>query len=278
MLVALASVKSSPGATTTALALGVCWPAAQRPVVVECDPAGGDVAMRFGLAAEPGLVSLAAAARRSHDPGLFWRHAQKLPGGLDVVAGPVGAGRARAALDVLAAVPALWRCAGEQAALIADCGRLDPGAPTLTVLRAADVTLLVVRNEIGELAHVAERAEAVADSVGGAAGAGRLGLLLVGERGYPRDEIADAVGLPIAAVLPIDPRGAAALAGRAASGVARLPLLRYAHTLAGHLVGQHGQYGQASASAAPTGAHLRPQPASPAQPAQAPVTDQGARR
>jgi hypothetical protein len=268
MLVALASIKSSPGVTTAALALGACWPAGQRPLVVECDPAGGDVAARFGLAAQPGLVSLAAAARRSRDRELVWRHAQRLPGGLDVVAGPVGAEQARAALDVLADAPIVWSSPGD-AALIADCGRLDPRPPTLPVLRAADVTLLVVRNEIGELAHVAERAEQVAGLRARGPGDGRLGLLLVGERCYGRDEIADALGLPVAAVLPADPRGAAALAGRAAPcQVARLPLLRFAGSLARHLSTRHGRQPAAVAAAHPSSSQPAPQRA----------TQEGARR
>src|SRR6266702_8439110 len=111
MLVAVASLKGSPGVTTFALALAARWPtgpgdggssAGARCVVVEADPSGGDIATRFDLAGSPGLVSLAAAARRGDDPGLVWRHAQALPGGLPVVAAPPGADQARAALAALA--------------------------------------------------------------------------------------------------------------------------------------------------------------------------------
>ncbi len=50
VLVAVASVKGSPGVTTLCVALAACWPDPAGAIVVEADPAGGDVAMRFGLA------------------------------------------------------------------------------------------------------------------------------------------------------------------------------------------------------------------------------------
>ena len=44
-LVALAADKGSPGVTTAAVALAAVWP---RPALVaECDPSGGDLAMRL---------------------------------------------------------------------------------------------------------------------------------------------------------------------------------------------------------------------------------------
>ena len=48
-LVALCSLKGSPGVTTAALGLAAGWPSAEQPVVVECDPAGGDLLGRYRL-------------------------------------------------------------------------------------------------------------------------------------------------------------------------------------------------------------------------------------
>src|SRR2546429_9227291 len=57
-------VKSRSGSTTTAVGLAVVLPASARAVVVECDPAGGDLTLRDGLrSASPGLVELATAPR-----------------------------------------------------------------------------------------------------------------------------------------------------------------------------------------------------------------------
>ncbi len=63
-LIAVASAKGSPGATTLTLALGLARPPARGCLIVEADPDGGSLAARLGLSYEPGLVELAAAARR----------------------------------------------------------------------------------------------------------------------------------------------------------------------------------------------------------------------
>jgi len=55
-LVAMCSLKGSPGVTTAALGLAAGWPSAEQPVVVECDPAGGDLLGRFRLETAPGLM------------------------------------------------------------------------------------------------------------------------------------------------------------------------------------------------------------------------------
>src|SRR5918994_1059606 len=77
--VAFASAKASPGVTTAIAALAATWPAERDLVVAELDPAGGDLVVRFDLAAEPGLVSLAAAGRRQLDRSTFVDHTQPLP-------------------------------------------------------------------------------------------------------------------------------------------------------------------------------------------------------
>ena len=56
--VALGSAKSSPGASTTALALAHVWPAGRSVVLAEADPAGGSWAGQLGVAFEPGLLGL----------------------------------------------------------------------------------------------------------------------------------------------------------------------------------------------------------------------------
>ena len=67
-LLPLCSVKGAPGVTTAACALGAVWPERRpTPIVVECDPAGGDLAARFGLEVTRGVVSLTVALEREHD-------------------------------------------------------------------------------------------------------------------------------------------------------------------------------------------------------------------
>ena len=94
-LIAVAADKGAPGVTTACLALALVWPRAV--LLSECDPAGGDLVYRLpsahGGQLDPGrgLLSLAVAARRGLASGQVLEHAQKLEGGLDVLAGVVTA-------------------------------------------------------------------------------------------------------------------------------------------------------------------------------------------
>ncbi len=240
-LIVLASVKSSPGVTTTALALAAAWPAPQR-LLLEADPAGGDLGPWLGLPPSPGLVGLAAAARHGHDGGTIWDHAQQAAGGVHVVVAPVGAEQASACLGTLTGTGMTSQLAREPGVVVADCGRLDPGSPALGIAAQADLTLLVVRPQVSELSHVAPR-------IAGLLGAGlRLGLLLApaagrvpAEPAYSAQEITATLDLPVHASLPADPRAAAQLIGsRGSPGrTARpRPLLRAAAALAALLAGQ----------------------------------------
>jgi hypothetical protein len=208
-LIALGSLKGSPGVTTTALGLAARWPRGEQPVVVECDPAGGDLLARLRLETSPGLVSLAAAARRGVEPGLVWQHAQRMPGGLPVVVGPAGAEQARAALHQLEALqPGALRRAADRpgTVVLADCGRLDPGTPWTGAARDADVVVILARARDEDLSHVATHLA----STGGWPAS--TCFVLVGG-GYPTAEVEDALGLEVTARLPDDPRAATSLGG-----------------------------------------------------------------
>ncbi|MFG1667644.1 hypothetical protein [Streptomyces sp. Y7] len=209
-LVALCSLKGSPGVTTAALGLAARWPSGEQPVLVECDPAGGDLLARFSLETSPGLVSLAAAVRRGAAPGLVWQHAQRLPGGLPVVAGPAGPEQARASLaQITGAGAAPLRQAADRpgTAVIADCGRIDPGSAALGILRAADTTLLLARSHDDALMHVAANLDrAVRWSR-------RSCFVLVGG-GYPTSEVVRTLGIEVIGRIPDDRNGAAVLCGR----------------------------------------------------------------
>jgi hypothetical protein len=232
MLIAICSLKGSPGVTTVATALGARWPSGENPVVVEVDPAGGDLMARFRLPDTPGLVSLAAAARRrgANDPNLLAQHTQQLPGGLQVVLGPVGAEQAHAALSVLAARPSSpMRHAAEQpgTVVIADCGRVDPASPALPIICGADAMLLVARPHDDDLAHVALKLQAAQQW------SRRPCFVLVGD-GYPAVEVSQALGIPVMGRVPSDPKGAMVLRGRGngRNGPASSKLGRAAATIA----------------------------------------------
>jgi len=237
MLIAVCSLGGSPGVTTWSVALAARWPEPAHPVVVECDPSGGSLAVRFGINPTPGLVSLTAAARRDTTAGLLWDHAQPLPGGLPVVVAPPGADYTRAALATLAdsrrdSVSVLRSAAARPASMvIADCGRLDTGSPAVAIAREADRVLLLVRSRADELARLAAGLSLVD------LWAMRPGLLLVGP-GYSAAEVTRELGVPVIATIPHDDKGANALSGIAGPrrGPVRSPLGRAAHAVATALV------------------------------------------
>ena len=230
-LIALASVKSSPGVTTTALALASAWKTAERRLLVEADPARrrpGPVAgparrLRAGRAGGggparprggPGVAARPGAGRRDapgHRAGRG-RAGRRLRGRPDRRGPPAGTGR-RADEPVLA-----------------DCGRLYPGSPALAVAAAAALTLLVVRPRVSELAHLEPR-------IRGLEQAGlRLAVILAAdgrrapaEPSYPAEEIAGVLGVPVQATAAGRPAGGGAAvpprrrprAGAAAAAAAR---------------------------------------------------------
>ncbi|UUV36006.1 carbon monoxide dehydrogenase maturation protein [Amycolatopsis roodepoortensis] len=212
MLIALCSVKGSPGVTTLAVALAMTWPHAEcmRRLVAEVDPSGGDLAMRFGLPAAPGLVSLAAAARRTRDPAVVWDHTQALPGGARALVAPPGGTHARAALSTLATAPdgpLLPVVARDEGVVVfADCGRVDPGSPAEAIARCADALVLVIGSQGDDLAHAAARLGELARWTP------RPGLLLTGD-GYPTVDVERELGVPAIGRLPHDPAAAATLTG-----------------------------------------------------------------
>ena len=230
-LVVLTSLKNSPGVTTTALALGAVWPPERRVLVAELDPAGGDLVNRFRLPGEPGLLTLAAAARR-HDPSQrVWQCCQRLPGGLAVLTGPENAEQARNAM----ATPGLPEAfSGMDADVLADCGRSDPGSPALEVARHADVVVLVVRPVYAELKRLVGALPRLRQ-IGS-----RLAVVLIGKGKYPPAEVAGALGVEVLGALPFDPQGAAILGGAPTTkgALRRSPLLRYAHGLVPVLLGR----------------------------------------
>ena len=235
---ALISGGGSPGVTTAALALALCWP---DPVILaECDPAGGSVLAGLFGGHQPGgrgLLGLALATSRDSQAA-----AAELPRQLVAIdegrdrlllaglADPREALGLRAAWDLIAAALA---AAGQD--VIADCGRLGPGCEAqASIIAAAAATVLVLRPTLRQVAAALPRASLAA---GLTDGSGKIGLLLTGDArlpGYRRGEIESALGLPVIGALPFDPRTAAVLSDGAGSrsGLSGRPLLREATVVA----------------------------------------------
>jgi len=238
LAVALVSAKGSPGVTTTAVGLAARW---LRPgaLVVEADPAGGDLGARFGGDVERGLAAVALDSRDG-DGGLEpQRWVQTLPCGVPALLAPPGV-QAQASLEVLAgqAKRMLSTLAVAYPAVLVDAGRWSPGSPAEVLISAADVLLVLARPTLEELSQIEARADRLR------ALAGDVRLLLVGDSPWPAVEVAARLRLPVTDVLPNDRHGAAVLSGRsvprrgwASTGWTRLPLLRACRGLAGTLYG-----------------------------------------
>ncbi|WP_239312313.1 hypothetical protein [Frankia sp. Cj3] len=241
MIIAVGSLKGSPGATTLTLALADRWPVGGgEPLVVEADPAGGDLGARFGLlTASRGLVTLAAAGRRGGAARPVEDHIHELPGGLQVIAAPAGAEQASQVLGELdgGGWSLLWSAArGQGRPLLVDCGRLDARSSGRPVLDAADVLLLVVRARDDELSHLAARIPVVQSWE---LPAWYVVVVAQPDRSadYRVGDISRVLGSRVLGPVPYDAAAAGVLAGRRHTrvGIGRTKLGRTAASLADYL-------------------------------------------
>jgi hypothetical protein len=263
--IAFASAKGSPGVTTTVAALAATWPADRELLVAEVDPAGGDLVVRFDLATEPGLVSLAAAGRRELGPDTLLAHTQELAGLAHAqvrprraLVAPVSGDQAAAALTALRGALAA-KLAALDADVLVDCGRLDPQSPAFEVATKAELLVMVVQPVVAEVHHLAARLVSVGSATA-------VSVLLVGDRPYSVAEVAGAVGANPLGTLPADGRSAAALAGghvNAARALRRSGLLRDAGAIAAGLAEWLGPAAGAPAAADPSAAPPVPSPVVP---------------
>jgi MinD-like ATPase involved in chromosome partitioning or flagellar assembly len=207
--ISLCSAKGSPGVTTLACALAAVWYSERRVVIAECDPFGGDLAPRFGLSTRRGMTSLVLSRRHElSDVSNPDDHTQRLPGGLEVLAGPVGSDSASALDEELPSV--LSHLLPTDSDVLVDCGRFVPGAGgQLRFLRESDVVVVVTRADASGLTHTRwliekMRAHGMNES---------LRLVIVGDCIFPPREISEALGIGILEVMPTDSKAAAIVSG-----------------------------------------------------------------
>jgi hypothetical protein len=250
-IVPFVAVKGSVGVTTAALTLAAVWPDGRgAPVVVECDPGGGDVAARFGLEVIPGVVSLAAELERFGPAGpgdQVGGHTQELPGGLRVLVAPTSPEEMRLPLERLA--EDLPRLGLGEVDLIVDCGRLEASAmrqrtAVLRLIQRCGLMVVVVRPELAALQHLnvwlptlrSLDVEVLA--------------LLSGRGPYSPEEIAATMGLRVIGALPHDRAAADVVGGASGSRPDRSPLFRAARPAGAAIAAVLGR--SQSAPVAPT--------------------------
>lgn len=212
------SLRGSPGATTLAMGLAAAWPAAtgRSRVVLEADPNGGVLAARFDeLRADRTIADAAVAIRRDVDVDRMLKTARSVWGAVPVIPSHPSAEQTAAVLVNAAERLAVGLARAPEVDAIVDVGRLTARSPAVPLARRAVATLLLSGTRFEDVASLTARVRELR-----AAGV-EPSLVAVGERGYDPEDVAGEADLPLFAVLPHDPRSAAALAGEA-SGDGRL--------------------------------------------------------
>ena len=227
-LLAFVSARS-PGLTTTVHALALAWPAPRRAMVAELNPEGGSLVARHDLAPEPGLTTLAAAGRRGLTPETVVQHCRPIPGGPLALLGPISSDQATSALSVLGPHLAAALDQVPDTDVLADCGRIGATSAALGVIGAARHVVMVVMPTLEGVACAQSRLEGLELRPG------QVGLITVGARPYPPDQVGAALQLPVLGSIALDPGGTRELhAGRPSR---RSPLMRSAARLATDLAG-----------------------------------------
>jgi hypothetical protein len=247
VLTVVASGKAAPGVTTSTWALALSWP---RPLLVaDCDPAGGDMAPgllagRVGL--DRGLLSWSTAARRglpaTATATLLAEHAIQVPE-LPQASLVTGFATATQGTSFTRETWERLALALEESAttvgrdVLVDAGRLVTDRGCWPVLRAADHVLLVVRPSVRSV-HAAHNAvQRLRQELGDLE---KAAALVVGDGPYSAGEVARALQLPLAGVLPYDRTAAEILSDGALSSpktLRRTALMRSASSLSARLAG-----------------------------------------
>jgi hypothetical protein len=161
--------KGSPGASTLGLLLAATHPGAG--VLVEADPAGGDLAPRLFTASDhshpvgANLLGLATDSRRGSDPHLVASHAAMTSVGARLVEGLASA-------DQQIGLGPLWpsltqAVLASETDVICDLGRTSALHPGLGMVTAAHRILFTVRPELEQLLRLRDRVQQLLVLTGG---------------------------------------------------------------------------------------------------------------
>ncbi|GAA5197415.1 hypothetical protein GCM10023322_68630 [Rugosimonospora acidiphila] len=218
----------STGVTTLSVAVAAGMPGPAPVLLVEADPAGGDLAARFNLPPAPGLASAAAAASGLDGPRFPAAHAQRLPVGVGALLCASSYRQASASVTH-AASSGLLTAWGRDAVVVVDVGRLDAGSPAFPIAAASNVVLLVLRPRWDEAAHAAATVAALRE-----ARVDNVGVVLVGDGPLSAKSIGRDLGVLVVLQTRQDRWGAKVFGGELPPGPGwrRLSLARAGRSVA----------------------------------------------
>lgn len=209
-VVAFASVKGSPGVTTTALLSAICWPfEGSQKVFIEADPSGGSVGLRHQIPVRPGLVDLVNSesftalrgdvwgdASTPTKPLSVWDYAQPLvDDGLAVVLGSESPLAMSTLLDANAQHLAAWLRDLDGVDVMLDLGRLGPVSSTVPLAVAADLLFVVAEPDATQLIPASKFVESLISN------GCKARWLLVGDAPYSCDRVQTETGIAASSVI-----------------------------------------------------------------------------
>lgn len=213
--VALCSITGSPGVTTTAVGLALCW---SRPVLLlEADPTGGSAILagylRGQLVPPDALIELVIANSQGRLRTQIPKVTLALPNSqVSLIPGPrshTQPGALSGLWDPLLAALKDLSSTGQDT--IIDLGRLGHEGSATPILYGADLTLVVTGSDLVSLSGARSRVSALRDQFAEMGAAQTLGLVVVGPgKPYSAKEIGDVLQLPVVATIPHEPKTAAA--------------------------------------------------------------------
>lgn len=201
--IVVCSGKGSPGATFLAANLAAAMARAdQEPLLLDLDPAGGDLGCYLGLDPRRGLYPLLRMEGLIAGSARLLGEAEEREGFRVVGGFPESSGLASS--EVLAGALSAARASG--GTVISDVGRVCE--TNAQVAAVSDLVLLVVRADLVSVLG-AQRAVRRLESAGTPREAIRV-IISAHERRRPADlaEVGEALRLPVLAAVPLDRRGA----------------------------------------------------------------------
>ncbi len=225
--------------TTTSVALASAWPASDDAVLIEADPAGGDLAAWFDLPVAPSLSTVVTRVLDGAWPEIepFVRVANS---GLRIIPAPPRSGEAAQAVAEAARSLVSSLAIQHSPVVIADTGRLRPSPATHPFVRAATVTVLVHRQATQSSRAAAVRLQRLADQLDALVSLPTVVVVaVIGAAPFDLRDVelflAESVGAFPIVGLPVDELAAAVFGGRTGLStrrLVRLPLLKAARDLA----------------------------------------------